>query len=196
MDKSEPVVTIFTDGACSGNPGPGGWAALLMLRDTARFISGYEPRTTNNRMELLAAIAGLKVLTRSTAAAVHTDSKYLRDGIERWIHSWRQNNWLTYNKKPVVSQDLWIELSELAALHQVRWIWVRGHADSPYNNFVDLLARVAIAMKSGLDIKLPLRELEEFLPQQTPSSRYGYDARPILRKLGELLHGRQIPWKD
>lgn len=157
------TVNIFTDGACSHNPGPGGWAALLISRDTARFISGYQPETTNNRMELLAAISALKALARSTRVTIHTDSRYLADGIERWVHSWRRNNWLTASNKPVVSKDLWMELLELVAEHDVHWTWIRGHADNRFNNFVDQLARDAISNKSGVNEKVSLGDLEAII---------------------------------
>jgi ribonuclease HI len=172
MDYSESIVTIFTDGACLNNPGPGGWAALLILRDTARFISGYEPHTTNNRMELFAAIAALKTLRRSAAANIYTDSKYLQDGISRWIHSWIQNKWRTKSNKPVLNQDLWVDLLELVKIHHVHWEWVRGHSTSQFNNFVDLLARGAISRRAGVDVKLSMRELED------------------------ILNGRQVSWEN
>jgi ribonuclease HI len=111
MTDSESAVTIFTDGACSHNPGPGGWAALLILRDTVRFISGYESHTTNNRMELSAAISALRTLKWRSDADVHTDSKYLQDGIKFWIHKWKRNNWRNASNKPVLNQDLWMALS-------------------------------------------------------------------------------------
>lgn len=171
MDDLELAVTIFTDGACSHNPGPGGWAALLILYDTARFISGYKSYTTNNRMELFAAIAALKTLKRSTEVKVHTDSRYLRDGIERWIYNWKRNNWKNASGKPVLNQDLWIDLSELVSPHRVQWIWVQGHSTNRFNNFVDLLARRAISRKSGVDVKLTVREFEG------------------------ILDDRQIPWE-
>ncbi len=163
MDGSESVVTIFTDGACSYNPGPGGWAALLILRNSARFISGYESHTTNNKMELNAAIAALKTLKRSAEANIHTDSRYLQDGIKHWIHNWTKNNWRNASGKPVVSQDLWMTLLELIRIHHVHWIWVKGHSTNRFNNFVDLLAREAISRKSGVDVRLSVRELEDIL---------------------------------
>jgi ribonuclease HI len=172
MDDLDSVVTIFTDGACSFNPGPGGWAALLILRNTARFISGYEPQTTNNRMELFGAIAALRTLTRRSSAIVHTDSTYLRDGIERWVHGWKRNNWLTASRKPVANQDLWKDLVMLVAEHQVRWMWVKGHSENRFNNFVDSLARGAISRGSGVDLKVNMHQLED------------------------ILHGGQIPWKS
>jgi ribonuclease HI len=153
------VVTIYTDGGASPNPGPGAWAALLMYRDQARFISGFEPHTTNNRMELLAAISGLSALNRATAADVFTDSKYLQDGISKWVHMWEQRNWRTADKKPVLNRDLWMQLMEQAKNHQVAWKWVRGHASNRYNHFVDLLAGATIANRKGFDRKMDTAEL-------------------------------------
>jgi ribonuclease HI len=177
-DKADSAVTIFTDGACSHNPGPGAWATLLIKHDTARFIVGYESHTTNNRMELSAALGGLKALHRSTVANIHTDSKYLQQGITSWIHAWERNNWKTAAKKPVINQDLWKALSEQAARHHhVHWIWVKAHSDSRLsvdsrlNNFVDLLARTAISMSMGFDVKLKLRELEEVVDGKQPLSQ-------------------------
>src|ERR1700741_703030 len=163
MEISDSVVTIFTDGACSHNPGPGGWAALLIFRGTARFISGYERHTTNNRMELRAAIGALTTLTKSAEANVHTDSKYLQDGISRWIRGWIKNKWKTSGNKPVLNQDLWLELLSLVETHHVHWSWVRGHSTNKFNNFVDLLARGAISRREGVDVRLSLGELEDIL---------------------------------
>jgi ribonuclease HI len=196
MENSNSIVTIFTDGACSRNPGPGGWAALLSMRDRARFISGYDPHTTNNKMELLAAIAALKTLTKRAAADVYTDSRYVQDGINIWVHNWKRNNWKTSAKKPVLNRELWLELLELAEMHDVHWMWVRGHSTNRFNVFVDLLARTAIATRSGLDVSLPTKALEEFLPRETLSGESVLDVTPTIKKLEDILHGRQIPWKD
>lgn len=162
---SEPDVIIYTDGACSKNPGPGGWGVLLISRGTARYLSGYEPHTTNNRMELRAAIVGLKTLTitKRVVAVLYTDSLYVRDGISKWVHAWAKNNWRKYNNKPVENQGLWQELIEQNEKHNVNWQWVRGHASDEFNNFVDLLATRAIINKSGVDQRLPLSELKERL---------------------------------
>jgi ribonuclease HI len=160
MDELESAVTIFTDGACSRNPGPGGWAALLILRDTVRFISGFDPRTTNNRMELFAAISALKALKRQSVANIYTDSRYVQEGIKFWIHRWKRNDWRNASNRPVVNRDLWVELQELVDIHRVHWMWVRGHSTDRYNNFVDLLARLAISRKSGVDVKISVGELE------------------------------------
>ncbi len=147
---SEPgEVEIFTDGACSGNPGPGGWAAILRWRGVERELSGYEPATTNNRMELTAAIAGLGALKRPCRVRVSSDSQYLRDGISKWIHAWKARGWRTADKKPVKNVDLWQRLDAAAATHQVAWEWVRGHAGHPENERADALARAAITAGRG-----------------------------------------------
>jgi ribonuclease HI len=137
-------VEIFTDGACSGNPGPGGWGALLRWGAREREYSGYEPHTTNNRMELMAAIAALEALKRPVKVRLHTDSKYLRDGITAWIKRWKANGWKTADKKPVKNQDLWLRLDEALARHTVEWHWLRGHSGHPENERADALARAAI----------------------------------------------------
>jgi ribonuclease HI len=143
---SEPVeVEIFTDGACSGNPGPGGWGAILRWRGVERELSGYEPATTNNRMELTAAIAGLEALKRPCRVRLSSDSQYLRDGISKWIHAWKARGWRTADKKPVKNVDLWQRLDAAAAPHHVAWEWVRGHSGHPENERADALARAAIA---------------------------------------------------
>lgn len=138
------VVDIFTDGACSGNPGPGGWGAILRFRGTERELSGFEPGTTNNRMELMAAIMGLEALTRPCSVRLHTDSRYVRDGITTWIHDWKRRNWRTADKKPVKNVDLWRRLAAALEPHQVEFIWVRGHAGHSENERADALARAAI----------------------------------------------------
>jgi ribonuclease HI len=143
-------VEIFTDGACSGNPGPGGWAAILRYRAAEKELSGSEPDTTNNRMELTAAIAALEALRRPCRVRLYSDSQYLRDGITKWIHGWKARGWRTADKKPVKNIDLWQRLDAAAARHQVAWEWVRGHAGHPENERADALARDAIAMaRSG-----------------------------------------------
>jgi ribonuclease HI len=135
-----PFVEIFTDGACRGNPGPGGWAALLRTGDKEREISGGEPHTTNNRMELRAAIEALNALKRPCRVELHSDSQYVRDGITNWIHGWNRNGWRTAAKKPVKNAELWQELTEAARRHQVLWHWVKGHSGHPENDRVDALA--------------------------------------------------------
>jgi len=131
---------MFTDGACRGNPGPGGWAALLRMGNKEREIAGGEPLTTNNRMELLAAIRGLQALTKPCRVALHTDSVYVRDGITKWVHNWRRNGWRTADKKPVKNAELWEELVEASSAHRVEWHWVKGHSGHPENDRVDALA--------------------------------------------------------
>jgi len=135
-----PKVEIFTDGACRGNPGPGGWAALIRSGEREKEISGGEPLTTNNRMELTAAIEALNALKRPCAVELHSDSQYVRDGITKWIHSWQRNGWRTADRKPVKNAELWQQLLDAASRHQVRWHWVRGHSGHPENDRVDALA--------------------------------------------------------
>ena len=134
-------VDMFTDGACRGNPGPGGWAALLRTGGKEREISGGEALTTNNRMELLAAIRGFEALKRPCRVALYTDSSYVRDGITRWIHKWRQNGWRTADRKPVKNAELWQELVEASVPHRVEWHLVKGHSGHAENDRVDALAR-------------------------------------------------------
>ncbi|MGH8303750.1 MAG: ribonuclease HI [Steroidobacteraceae bacterium] len=143
MGTAEPV-DIYTDGACRGNPGPGGWAALLMLGGRERELSGSEALTTNNRMELTAVIRALEALKRPVHARVYTDSEYVRRGILEWIKAWKARGWLTAGRKPVKNQDLWQQLDELAAGHSIEWHWVPGHAGVPGNERVDRLANQAI----------------------------------------------------
>lgn len=132
---------IFTDGACLGNPGPGGWAALLRYGSREKLLSGAELATTNNRMELYAAIAGLEALTRACDVVLNTDSQYLRQGIEEWLPRWRANGWRTAGRKPVKNQDLWERLAAAAERHRVKWRWVRGHSGHVENEIVDRAAR-------------------------------------------------------
>jgi ribonuclease HI len=139
-----PAVDIFTDGACRGNPGPGGWAAILRYRDTEKELAGGEALTTNNRMEMTAAIVALEALTRPCRVRVYTDSQYLRDGITQWLPGWKARGWRTADKKPVKNIDLWQRLDAAAAPHQVEWLWVRGHAGHPENERADALARMSV----------------------------------------------------
>ena len=139
----------YTDGACSGNPGPGGWGVVLEARDGAtlvksRELSGGEAETTNNRMEMMAAIAALETLERPSALTVVTDSTYLKDGITGWIHGWKQNGWKTSNRKPVKNTDLWQRLDRAQARHEVKWQWIKGHAGHEQNERADRLARAEI----------------------------------------------------
>ena len=138
-------VIIHTDGACSGNPGPGGWGAILEFRGVEKELYGGEPETTNNRMELTAAIEALAALKRPSDVELHTDSKYLRDGITQWIHNWKRNGWKTAAKKPVKNADLWQRLDELLAGHRIDWHWVKGHAGHDLNERADELARMGMA---------------------------------------------------
>ena len=139
------VVDIFTDGACSGNPGPGGWGAILRFGEVEKEMFGCETLTTNNRMELMAAIAALEALKRPCTARLHTDSQYMRDGIMRFIHAWKKNGWKTADKKPVKNIDLWQRLEAAIKPHDVTWFWVRGHAGHPENERADALARQGVA---------------------------------------------------
>jgi ribonuclease HI len=151
-------VELFTDGACLGNPGPGGWGALLRLGPRERELSGGEAQTTNNRMELMAAIAGLEALKRPCEVVLTTDSQYVKRGVEEWMARWRANGWRTSDRKPVKNQDLWERMSAALAGHRVTWKWVKGHAGHLENERVDVLARdAALAMKD-----------------QAPSSTSGY----------------------
>ena len=147
--KSGVVVDIFTDGACSGNPGPGGWGAILRFDSIEKELSGGEPLTTNNRMEMMAAISALEALKRPCHVRLHTDSVYLRDGITRWINKWRSNGWLTSDRKPVKNADLWMRLEKAMAPHRIEWAWVRGHAGHPENERADELARLALLPFKG-----------------------------------------------
>jgi len=137
-------VEIFTDGACTGNPGPGGWAAILRSGDHEKELSGGERATTNNRMELMAAIKAFEALKKPMEVVIHTDSRYVMDGITKWVHGWKKNGWKTADKKPVKNEELWRALEAAAAPHKVTWKWVRGHAGHPENERCDALARAAI----------------------------------------------------
>ena len=140
------IVEIYTDGACSGNPGPGGWGAVLTFGDRRRELSGGEAAaTTNNRMELMAAIQALESLTRPARVRLHTDSAYLRNGIMSWLATWKRNNWRTASKQPVKNEQLWRRLDAAAARHEVEWLWVKGHAGNPGNERADALANRGMA---------------------------------------------------
>ena len=138
-------VQIFTDGACSGNPGPGGWGAIIRYGKREKELTGGEALTTNNRMELMAAISALEALTRSCSVDLYTDSNYLRDGITKWIHTWRRNGWRTSDKKPVKNAELWQRLDRALGKHRIQWHWVRGHAGHAENERADALAREGMA---------------------------------------------------
>ncbi|WP_339633822.1 ribonuclease HI [uncultured Sneathiella sp.] len=141
---TEKIVVIYTDGACSGNPGPGGWGAFLQYNGKTKELCGGEVETTNNRMELTAAIEAINSLKRSTIAELHTDSTYVKDGITKWMVNWKRNGWKTAAKKPVKNKDLWLALDEAISKHQIRWKWVKGHAGDPGNEKADELANVGM----------------------------------------------------
>ncbi len=143
-EAREPEVTIYTDGACSGNPGPGGWGAILIAAPHRKELSGGDPETTNNRMELQAAIEALEALKFPSRVQLYTDSVYVRDGITKWIDGWRRNGWRTAAKKPVKNVELWQRLDAAVQRHKVDWHWVKGHAGHPENERADELARLAI----------------------------------------------------
>ena len=141
MTDVNKKILIYTDGACSGNPGPGGWGAILIHGENRKEIKGGEEQTTNNRMELIAAIRALEALKRRSKIELHTDSNYLRDGITKWINKWKRNGWRTSQKKSVKNEDLWKELDALRGEHDISWHWVKGHAGHPLNERADELAR-------------------------------------------------------
>ena len=143
--KEARRVEIWTDGACSGNPGPGGWGAILTFNGVEKELSGGEALTTNNRMELMAAISALEALTRPCAVDLHTDSIYVRDGVTGWIHNWKKRGWTTADKKPVKNVELWQRLDAAAQRHDIQWKWVKGHAGDEMNERADALARAGMA---------------------------------------------------
>jgi len=144
------TVVIHTDGACKGNPGPGGWGALLEYDGHRKELFGGESQTTNNRMELIAVIRALEALTRASEVDLYTDSQYVKNGIESWIHGWKRNGWKTSDRKDVKNADLWRELDEMAARHRIRWHWVRGHNENPGNERADELANQGVESIAGL----------------------------------------------
>jgi ribonuclease HI len=146
VSDPKPHVTVFTDGACSGNPGPGGWGAILKFGDTEKELKGGEAHTTNNRMELMAAISALEALKKPCVVDLTTDSQYVRKGITEWIHGWKRNGWRTSDKKPVKNVDLWQRLDAALKAHDVRWHWIKGHAGHDENERADQLARDGVAM--------------------------------------------------
>ena len=141
-------VTIYTDGACSGNPGKGGWGAILIYAEEERYISGSKKLTTNNQMELTATIEALKAILKPSNIALYTDSQYVKNGITSWIFNWKKNGWKTANKKPVANKDLWIELEKYVDFHSVNWFWVKGHSGDHYNEIADELAVKAMNERS------------------------------------------------
>jgi ribonuclease HI len=144
-----PEVELYTDGACSGNPGPGGWGALLRFGAVEKELSGSEAMTTNNRMELMAAISGLEALKKPARVKLYTDSIYVRDGITKWLKGWKAKGWLTADKKPVKNKELWQRLEAATHIHKIDWLWVKGHSGHPENDRVDQLARDAIRTMRG-----------------------------------------------
>lgn len=142
-------VVIYTDGACKGNPGEGGWGAILEFTDETNKIYGYQENTTNNRMEIVAAIEAIKLVKEESDIIIYTDSKYLMNGINTWIHSWKKNNWKTSGNKNVKNVDLWKAIDELNSKHSIKWNWVKGHSGNPGNEMADDLANLAISSKGG-----------------------------------------------
>ncbi len=145
---SSDYIQIYTDGACSGNPGPGGWGAIILEKNNSKEISGFEKNTTNNRMELIAVIESLKVIQPNCRIQIFTDSNYVMTGIKEWIHKWKKNNWITASKKPVKNVDLWKILDELCNEKEIEWFWVKGHSGNKGNERADFLARESIKKMS------------------------------------------------
>lgn len=143
-NKIDSKIEIYTDGACLGNPGPGGWGAILLYKEHEKKISGKEKETTNNRMEMQAVIEALRSLKKSSEAIVYTDSKYVLEGITKWIFSWKKNGWRNANRKEIKNIDLWQDLDAEVSKHKIEWIWVKGHNGNHYNELVDKLARNAV----------------------------------------------------
>ena len=144
MSKDNNIVHIFTDGACKGNPGPGGWGAIMKYGDHVKELNGYSSKTTNNIMEITAVIEALKSLTRPCAIILTTDSNYVKDGITQWIHNWKKKDWKTANKKPVKNKECWLQLDVEVQRHQIEWKWVKGHSGHPENERADELANEAV----------------------------------------------------
>jgi len=177
------MIEIYTDGACSGNPGPGGWGALLRVGDVETELSGGEPATTNNRMELLAVIEALQSLAQPVEARVYTDSQYVQKGISEWIHSWKKRGWKTAGKEPVKNEDLWRRLDALASNHKLEWQWVRGHNGHPDNERVDALARAGLeqSRRAGKPVSSPVSvPVSVSVPSPVKEPRRSVSSRPIL----------------
>ena len=149
MSKDNNIVHIFTDGACKGNPGPGGWGAIMKYGDHIKELNGYSSKTTNNIMEITAVIEALKSLTRPCAIILTTDSNYVKDGITQWIHNWKKKGWKTANKKPVKNKECWLQLDVEVQRHQIEWKWVKGHSGHPENERADELANEAVEDKEN-----------------------------------------------
>lgn len=164
LSSDMPAVTIYTDGSCLGNPGPGGWAAVLQFGEHEKALTGAASHTTNNRMEIRAAINALQALTKPCRVDLHTDSEYLRNGISGWLQNWVRNGWRTATKKPVKNKDLWKQLLPLVERHEVRWHWVKGHTGHPLNERVDQLSREAAIR----DAKGAPADMEASAPRLTP----------------------------
>ena len=147
------IIEIYTDGSCSGNPGPGGWAAIVLMNDDKYIISGFEKQTTNNRMEILASINSLKKIKEDYKIKLYTDSNYLKNGITVWIKTWKKNNWLNSQKKPVANQDLWVLLDNINEQLHIEWNWVKGHETNLYNNLADKYAVEAMKNQQGVILK-------------------------------------------
>ena len=166
-------ITIFTDGACHGNPGPGGWAAVLQYGEHRKELSGADPATTNNRMELQAAIESLRALKSACKVELHTDSEYLKNGIERWVKNWKRNGWVTQERRTVKNADLWKELDELVSKHSVTWRWVKGHAGQAENERCDDLAGLAVEkLKEESSPQQLKAALTEFRERGRPQSEF------------------------
>ena len=171
------LVTIYTDGACTGNPGPGGWAAVLTYGQSSKEISGYALATTNNRMELQASIEALRALKHPCRVDIHTDSQYLRKGIKEWIRLWKLRGWRTMDKQPVKNEDLWRELDKLVSVHKVHWHWTKGHAGDPLNERCDALAREQV---DKCRQRHPRAELKAALVSlRTPTTHHPHSERDL-----------------
>ncbi len=153
MQTDNIIIEIYTDGACSGNPGPGGWSAILLEGDKKKIIAGFEKHTTNNRMEMLAAINGIFKIKNKSKIKLFTDSVYLKNGITQWIYKWKKNNWITSSKKTVLNQDLWEKLDSLNIYHEIEWIWIKGHNDNEYNDEADKYAVLAMNEARTINIE-------------------------------------------
>ena len=153
QDKFSKVIEIYTDGACSGNPGPGGWSAIILYNNKKDIIAGFDENTTNNRMEMLAAIKAILEIKNKSKIKIFTDSVYLKNGITELIHNWKKNNWTNSSKKSVLNQDLWKKLDNLNSYHDIEWVWIKGHNNNKYNEEADKYAVLAMNQRSDISIK-------------------------------------------